>query len=374
MAPIRDVGDVLDSLDTPTRVDFACLVQRLHEKPGSLQHYFAGLSEEDVDLLLSARSDRISELFQVLQATNRSTTTRETRMVLAEAQINVVLSALPRLESLINGQQAIDMILPVLRFSLDVKSRQLSRLAFVLTEYKGLLKRMCADNAGGLLARQWLSYRDLFPCDRKVLRRWTEIVCQIVNECPADKHEMDEKIETWRKLSELQQGLLAVKEQIQNDTTTRSQHNSARLPGQGVPIKLTESNKGSIRLDHTEEKPQFPTISTELWNLHNLFSMRIPTCWSALTSNLDTLELQNTRSILEQFIASFPCKKCLTGCITDEANMRQSRPILGPSISHFSQKDTDYTIFGREVGRWTVLISTRAKRRLDAVTSAGELV
>ena len=246
---------------------------------------------------------------------------------------------------------------------LNKPSSFLHNIADVLLGVEGLFERLISDGTYSTALKSWLSSKQNY-LDNAQIKAITGKLFHMCDICPGD-HEITSISERWHITVSLVDSLKLVLKSVQ-EGELKNLKSGKDLP-QLSDMKVLSGDTKKENRTQRRVQPDF-YLPDEILQQMTLLGLSKPTSSRALSAVLESLETE-TQSFMHAALETFPCRPCseiLTGNLAVQTL---------PSISSGKSVDANkkYSIFGKRVGLWKVLLSDRALKSSRKLARAGVL-
>lgn len=337
-------------------------------------HQISGLRDDnvrdDVLILLTTHSHRLSHFFVRLRSVVRQMTKSTTASSIAAESVELLVDALPYIHQLLETTKVLDVLVPALDVCFAPSQRPaLHKLASVLAKSGTLLEHLVSGNPGAEIIRQWASMQSTVSLDAKTLNLWTEKLMSMVNNCAMD-HEVTQETQQWHMLKVLMDSLRRLEHGASKSSGT--QHTPASrhdLPALGQMTQLHREDKKSRLVSHEDTNNTISALQDDDKRSLKAFGIHIPGSRSSLLEVIKRLEGEKTTVILLAIASKLPCYLC-TYSLESPSQISKSQTY---NESFQSLSPPSLEMLDKGIGEWKVLLSPQALRSLLHLGRHGQI-
>ncbi|KAL8670745.1 MAG: hypothetical protein Q9168_004738 [Polycauliona sp. 1 TL-2023] len=338
MAEASLLVDFLSAAQEPTEAAYRRICSKLLSYPESLANS-CNRNDESLLLVLTDYSHRFTNLFRRLFSES-NTQQRSFPVHRLGAAASTLLKWIIRNFHDFNVDSLTSVISPALKTCLTSGVREGQNLATVLINHQGIVDRLINDTGGLLAISSWVDSPVIYQQDADTLASWTDQLAEWIQNCPS-AHSLREELSRWEDVKRLIRCLREDQSQYSQRTnaTTRAIH------------------------------PPSLKLSSESTNLLKSFALATPSSARKVSEIIESLGVVETIALLKKLIESFPCNFCRD---TSRYGPKEAAdPAVVARFHVIPMLRFGMEVFGHNVGRWEVLLSTPALSNFVTLRQSG---
>jgi hypothetical protein len=244
----------------------------------------------------------------------------------------------------------------------------LGMLAKSLANTPHILEILASDESGGAVLKAWSPAFASTIQDSVTLGKWTSRIVRMCDSCRGN-HEVEDEVQGWKTLVAVKKSLRELGMQFSQAREKESMYQCKDMPLHSNMRPLDSSDKKSGKKS-TKAGFQSPCeIPRDVIEALHVFNLPVPTSERAVANTIAELETEQTLSILQSTIASFPCRLC-----NESARERPSTPVvLSEEQGLLLTQVPPLRLHGKRVGVWKVLLSSQALKDLQNLSYSGKI-
>ncbi|KAH0558797.1 hypothetical protein GP486_004565 [Trichoglossum hirsutum] len=239
----------------------------------------------------------------------------------------------------------------------------LGMFAKALADTPSILERLVSDQAGSKRIQDWSCTLNATVKDPATLEVWTNRIVAFCEGCP-NGHGATSQTKRWWTLVTLKAALKGVAERSGEGKTLPPNH----LPLLAGMRELAEGDKKSLGARRLQNSAQYSfDLPLDIADAVKAFGMAVPTSERALQILIESLEKEETLSILVEVIGTFPCRPC-----HDIANrLSEAAQTVSGDQNLQSTDNLGLGLHEKRIGVWKVSLSAPALKDLRKLGLSG---
>ena len=350
---------LLEGENEPTPKVYSEAVDESIRNPPQIGALIGDSIRDDVLILLTTHSHRISQFFHRLRSVARQNPKSPSFSSIAAETVVLLVDVLPYLHQLLEPSKVLDFLIPALDLCFAPSQRPpLRELATVLASSGELLEHLVSDHLGIEIVRQWAAMQGTISMDAETLKLWTERLVSMVHNCTIDHHVALET-QQWHTLKALKTSLRNIE-----DSTAKSSGENYKpatrhdLPALSSMTQLNREDKKGRLARHNGTINTIPSLQDDDKRSLKTFDIHVPGSKSSLFEVIKRLEGEKTIAILLSIASRLPCYLCVTSF---ESQAQTSKSAIQNESVH-TMPVPHAEILDKGIGVWKVLLSPQALR------------
>ncbi|KAH0545413.1 hypothetical protein FGG08_000554 [Glutinoglossum americanum] len=299
----------------------------------------------------SARAARLAEFLDVVRPADVRVAT--------ELWLELILPIMKEWKEL-DSDALIKLLVSALRIA---PPPILSTFATVLADTPSILEKLVSDQAGGLRLQDWSSTFATTIRDLHSLEEWTDRIVALCDRCD---HGVADQTARWRSLVALKATLVGVMGQSGQEGRASRSNDLPLLAGMR---QLAEGDKKNNRARRPRVQPERVfDIPPNIADAVRAFGKAVPTSKRALRTLIESLEKDETLSILLTVIETYPCKPCYDAA----SRLSEASQIPPKEQGPHPMEQPRVGLHEKRIGVWKVSLSATALKDLRRLRASGD--
>ena len=373
MHPSNQASGLLTGNNIPSRRDYENFVRSLAEEPFLLEQFFLETKSGEIELAISTKSSRFGFFFRQINDWPPSTAQLESKQALAKICVTHILKLLPYIGDNLKEEDAIDVLIPVMRLAKSMQTPNLIQLATKLSRHDFVLRGLGQSEEGGKMIQEWLYDANLIKDDVSALEKWTTYLSDKITKCSLNnRHNVGDVLDRWTQVKTLMQKLQEIEQNAKAFQEARTLHLVERAKAHEANAKLLdkESKKSGSSQVHSQQ-PDFSLGDQSIQDFLGSFHLPQLTSLSRVQECQQQMSGPETACILKDLARTFPCKTCCQSPHTKEVQSEQRDSSDASMRNALCPKRIGVDILGEHVGKWKIVFSAVFKENLGRVHDEG---
>lgn len=357
---------LLEAEEEPTVAVYKNTVNKLIRDPEQISRLTDTNVKEDVIVYLEASSERLVYIFHGLRVFSRANPKPVPTSRMAAGIATFLAPIIPALHERLSPTKVLGLLTPAVEICLTPSQPPpLRKIVSIIAGCGRLLEYLASDPCSSQTLHRWVHKLGTSALDAPTLDLWTERLMKMVGTCQASQ-DVVQTMQQYHTLRDLKSHLRDLEAEHSGEPSEPiAQQGSLPL---GNMTQLSKDDK-KTRTGAKEPKTLKPTLDENTKADLKLFDLPDPESWAALRDVIEKLEGDENLKALLSVLTHFPCDLCIQG-LGSSPRSPDART-LDTNIEKAA--DLRIEILGRALWVWQILLSVKAFRSLQEMSSQGTL-